>query len=405
MIGIISVLLLCLISSFLIKEIFRKFNVPMVVGQILAGIILGIPIIKTILFTHQITSIIEFLSHLGILFLLFLAGWEIDIRKIIRSAKDSVLISLFSAFVPFILGFSFIYFGFNSFITSQGFNPLIVATVFGIALSVTAEATSVKVLMDLKVLNTKIGAIMIGAGAIDDIIEVLGLSLVVLLASGSIQNLLLFPIQLFLFVILCFIFFKLISKILRYIEIKETDEDLYLLTLLLVFGIATLSEYLQLGYLIGAIVAGFLLQLSMIKFRKTKKVKTEEQIREAIRLMTLAFLAPFFFINIGLNFEFDTLFINPLLLIGSTIIAFIGKILGTLIIKPFSKLSLKQLYIIGWAMNSRGAVELIIALTSLQFGLIPLEIFSVLIFLSLITTITFPFVLQREIMKNPKIVK
>jgi Kef-type K+ transport system membrane component KefB len=88
-------------------------------------------------------------------------------------------------------------------------------------------------------------------------------------------------------------------------------------------------------------------------------------------------------------------------LIATVIIAFIGKILGCMITKPFSRLSMKQLYYTGWAMNSRGAAELVIALAARQFGLIPLDVFSALVAMSIITTLTFPPILARGIRKNP----
>jgi len=110
-----------------------------------------------------------------------------------------------------------------------------------------------------------------------------------------------------------------------------------------------------------------------------------------------------FFANVGINFDFNSLSMNTVLLIGTVAIAFLGKIFGTLIVKPASNLSLKQLYYVGWAMNSRGAAELVIALVAFRFGLIPIEIFSVLVAMAMITTLTFPFVLSRGIKKNPGI--
>jgi Kef-type K+ transport system membrane component KefB len=115
----------------------------------------------------------------------------------------------------------------------------------------------------------------------------------------------------------------------------------------------------------------------------------------------LGFIVPFFFANVGINFEFGTLFSSIALLVATVAIAFSGKIVGCLLVKPFSRLTLKQLYYAGWAMNSRGAAELVIALAARQFGLIPLDVFSALVAMSLITTLTFPPILARGIHKNP----
>ena len=155
------------------------------------------------------------------------------------------------------------------------------------------------------------------------------------------------------------------------------------------------------GYLLGAIVAGFLLQISMKRLKKND----EEEIINTTKLITLAFVVPFFFVNIGLNFNYDYLAGNLILLLVTIIIAFLGKIVGTLIVKPFSKLSLKQLYLIGWGMNSRGAVELVIALLALNHGLITQEVFSALVAMAIITTLVFPFILQHEIKKNPTLLQ
>jgi len=249
-------------------------------------------------------------------------------------------------------------------------------------------------------LDTRLGAIMVGAGAFDDLIEILGLSFVTALAqTGSTEELVMLPLNLLVFAFLFFLLAKVISRLLKYVERKETDVDLFLLVLILMMGLAALSELFSLGSVIGAFVGGILMQLSM---RKVKK-KEEEDILDSFKLLSLAFLAPFFFANVGLNFNLQSLFVNPSLLVGTILIAFIGKIVGTMAIKPFSRLSWKQLYVIGWAMNSRGAVELVIALMALGNGLLPLEAFSVLVATSLVTTLTFPFVLEREIRRDPKL--
>ncbi|MFH1788966.1 MAG: cation:proton antiporter, partial [Candidatus Altiarchaeota archaeon] len=166
---------------------------------------------------------------------------------------------------------------------------------------------------------------------------------------------------------------------------------------------ATLSSALHIGFLIGAIAGGFMLQRGIhnIKKKSKKQKIEEEEVHEGLKLVTLSFLAPFFFVNIGLSLDSSVFSISPILLVGTIIVAFAGKILGTIVIKPWTNLTPEQLYAVGWAMNSRGAVELIIALTALSLNLIPAYVFSVLVLTSIVTTATFPFVLRRQIEKNP----
>lgn len=391
MISIIVVLAIVLGTAFLFNEVFKKLGLPPVVGQILGGLVLGVPIIKSLVFQGESTiEIVDLLAVLGILFLLLLVGLEIDIEKILQSSKEAVLISLGAAIVPLILGFLLL--------RALGYS-MIAALIFGGALSVTAEGTTVKVLMDANVLNTRLGAIIVSAGAIDDIFEVLFLSMVTIVGfGGSILQIVYLPLEFLVFAVIAFLLFRLISKALRTIERRGDDVELFSLVIIFVLITAALSEALEMGYLIGAIISGFLLQISMRRLRK----KDEEEIVNTTRLITLAFVVPFFFVNIGLNFNYDYLLGNVLLLGATVAIAFLGKIIGTLVVKPFSKLSTKQLYIIGWGMNSRGAVELVIALLALKHGLIAQEIYSALVAMAIITTLVFPFVLQRQIKNNPK---
>jgi Kef-type K+ transport system membrane component KefB len=388
--SVIAVLAIVLGIAFLFNEAFKRLSLPPVVGQILGGLILGIPTIKSFIFqSSESFEIVDLLATLGILFLLLLVGLEIDIEKILQSSKEGVLIALSAAIVPLILGFALL--------RILGYS-VVASLIFGGALSVTAEGTTVKVLMDANALNTRLGAVIVSAGAIDDIFEVFFLSLVTIVGfGGSVFQLVYLPLEFLVFITVALILFKLFSNALRTIE-RRGDIELFSLIIIFVLIMATLSEALQMGYLIGAIASGFLLQLSMRRLRKSD----EEEMVRATRLITLAFVVPFFFMNIGLNFDYGYLFGNVLLMVLTVVIAFLGKIVGTIIVKPLSRLSVKQLYLIGWGMNSRGAVELVIALLALRHGLITQEIFSALVAMAIITTLVFPFVLQREIRKDPK---
>ena len=383
-----------LILAFIFSEVFKKVGFPQVIGQILAGMLLGISVIKGFLFSETSLLIVDFLSVLGIVFLLFLAGLEIDIEKIKETSRDSILISLSSALLPFFLGFSFL----MVFFPEYGF---LAALIFGGALMVTAEGTKVKVLMDMNKLNTRLGAVMLAAGAIDDIFEVSFLALVVVMAhGGGFAELARIPLELVAFLVIAFISFKIISKTFRYLDKNGSDEtELFSMVVIFVLVLAALSQTLELGYLIGAIIGGFLLQISM---RGIQREHREGMIRMT-KVITLSFIVPFFFAYAGLNFELESLSSNIFLLTVTVAIAFLGKIVGTLIMKPFSTLSLKQLYYVGWAMNSRGAAEMVIALIAKQSGLIPPEIFSALVVMTIVTTFTFPFALARGIKRNPRL--
>lgn len=393
---ILAIVPIILIVAFLLGEAFKRIGLPTVVGQIVAGLIFGLPFLENLFFDNGSSLlIIEFLATLGILLLLFLAGLEIEIDQIKENSKDSILICLGTVIVPFIFGFLFISMIFPQY-------GILAAVIFGGAMMVTSEGTKVKVLMDLNSLNTRLGAIMLSAGAMDDIFEVLLLSVVVLLAKGegTILNILILPLEIGIFLFIAYICFKLMKKVLQYLDKTPSDDTaLFSVVMIFILVLAALSESLNIGYLVGAIMGGFLLQSSM----KNIDPKNKRKMINVIKLIALGFVVPFFFVHVGIILDLSSLFSNSYLVLATIVIAFSGTMIGTLIVKPFSSLSWIQLYYAGWAMNSRGAAELVVALIALQYGLIPLEIFSALVAMSIVTTLSFAPILARGIKKNPNI--
>lgn len=380
-----------LFLAFLLNLFFKKLGFSSIIGQILAGMLLGIPVIKALLFGSEALSALDLLSTLGIVFLLFLAGLEIELKKIKETSRDSVLLALGTSLVPLTLG--------TVFLVSLGYD-LIVAIVFGGALAVTAGGTIVGVLMEFNVCNTKLGAIFVAAGTIDDVLEVFLLSLIVMMIQGeSLTQLAFLPIEIALFILVSFFLFKLMAKILPHFRLRGDSIELFSLVMILLIGLAAVSELLEIGYLLGAIFAGFLLQTSLKKVGE----KREQEVINTTRLLTMAFVVPFFFATIGLNFDVGLIFTNPLFTIATVILAVGGALLGAFLTKPFSSLTFRQLYLVGWAMSSKGSVEMVIALLARKYGLLPPEIFSALVAMAIITTLAFPFLLSREIKKNPSI--
>lgn len=228
-----------------------------------------------------------------------------------------------------------------SVVLALGFSLFASLTV-GISMAITAEATKARVLLELKKLDTRVGSLMMGAGIIDD---VLGLSA-----------------------------FALVS---------------YLFT-----GHATTKEFLHTVAAISAFFLGILVH---------KSIGRETQLVAYFEKFMLFVLIPFFFIGMGIHFNFKSLVLNPWLLIVIISIAILGKIIGSFFAKPFTNLSWKQLYLIGWGMNSRGAVELAIAFLALRAGLFSVQIYSSLVIMALVTTIIFPFIIRRIVNKDPQI--
>ncbi|SRR6056297_3175625 len=219
---------------------------------------------------------------------------------------------------------------------------LATALTVGLCLSITSEATKARVLLEIKKIKTKIGSLMIGAGIIDDLLGI--------------------------------IFFTGIS--LWFCQALNIRELIVLFSAIAAFFIGTLTNK----------ICG-------------RKRKTVQYLEKGL----LRLIVPFFFIAMGLKFSLQSLTFNPWLLFIILITAIAGKMLGSLSLKFFSKFKLKQLYLVGWGMNSRGAVEIAIAFTAFKFGLLNTPVYSSLIITALISTLIFPIFITRALKKNKHI--
>ena len=217
-----------------------------------------------------------------------------------------------------------------------------VALVIGICMAVTAEATKARELLELGKIKTRLGSLILGAGIIDDILAMS------------------------LFVVVCYFF----------------------------MGIVAFEEALLLMVAIAAFFVGVFVH---------KFIGREKHIIPYLEELLLLLVIPFFFIGIGLNFNLQALILNPALLLVIVLTAISGKISGVFFTKPFIKVKLRQLYLVGWAMNSRGAVELAIVFMAFRLGLLSIDVYSSLIVMTLVTTFIFPFIVRSMIRKNPRL--
>ena len=378
---------IALALSFVLSELFFRIKYPRVIGQIITGIILGLPFVK-VLITSEIQSDISFLADLGIIFLLLLTGMKLNIGKLRKSGRDTIILALFSVLFPFVMGFTLM----------KAFDyGTLAAVVFGAAISLTAEGTKLKVLLEMGALNTKLGVIMLGAGILDNLFEVIFLSIVIVLSQQSYTALALLPVKLIVFALIVVGTYKVFPKVLRSVQREHSRVATLSLVILLGLVVAVLSNQLDLGPIIGAFVAGVIISLV-----DRRKVSFKEDVQD-LEEITFAFIIPFFFINIGMHFDVSSLTQNAYFIIIVLIVATLSKIVGAVLATPFTKLNLRQTHLIGWGLNSRGAVELVIAEVALQNNLIPIEIYSALVFMAIATTVTFPFVLRLIIGYDKKI--
>lgn len=318
--------------SFLFSKIARKIHLSEVIGLIVAGLLLSIPLLNNYIIANN-EIYINKLSYLGLFTLMFLSGFEVSGNMLFKEKKDSLIITAFTVIFSLVLGILVF--------TMLGYS-IETALIMGICFGITAEATKARVLIQLGKLKTKIGSLLMGSGIINDIFGVFALG------------------------IISYIFTKNFSY-------KEIE----------ILGGIILFFFLGMG-------AHYLFDRFSLKIRIIEK-------------FFLYTLVPFFFIEMGLNFNLNSLIIDYKILLIVIIVSTVGQLSGVMLTKPIIKLSIKQLYLVGWGMNSKGAVEIAIALVALQAGLIPNNLYSAIIITAIATTIMFQIIIFRLVKNNPNI--
>ena len=392
--------LIALVLAYLISEIFRYFKLPKVLGQILAGIILGIPVIKAALFTDETLSIFSFITNIGIILLFFFVGLEINLKQFKKNFKETSLIAIFNTLIPLTAGFlvgKFL-FGFNN----------ITSLIIGISLSVSSQAISLDILEELKLLKSKVGNLIIASGAVDDVFELLLIGSILIVfhstAFGQIGfQKLVFNIGIFVFIVLIFRV-SLIPFALRIFEKEKSQATLFMGALIIVLFMAYLSELFGVGSLIGALIAGIIVRQTLLTGEDRKPWRKNE-ISHSIHIISFGFLIPLFFVNVGLNTDIYTLSSNLFLVFVLLSINILGTLIGTIIGVFLSKGTLSEGLMVGWGVMPKGDTELVIATLALNSGLINVEVFTAIIAVALFSTFIAPIMFKILIKRHAELIK
>jgi len=390
---ILLALTLVFLAILLLTELFYAFRIPVVLSYILIGIALSIPAVKSAILGSGAGVIVTLLADLGIIFLMFLAGMQIKWNQLYGSSREVIAIGIFGAAVPFLLGFLLM--------KSLNFST-ITALVTGIALSITSEGTKERDLLEIGKLHTRLGSIMVGTGILDDMLGIAAFLAAAFLLGKHVFTPVASPWLFLAFIAVIWLTFKYLHRIIVFEEHerKQTREvSLFTTTLLIALLFAVFGKLVSgtiTGALVTAFIAGIIVQLSL-------RHSEEQLIQHHFEVMALSFVVPFFFIETGLQFDFSALSVSWPLALAILLTGTAGKLLGALVAKPFTKLSWQQLHLVGWGLNSRGAVELVIALLALRFGMIPPGVYSAIVVMTLVTTFLFPLALDWSIAKYPRI--
>jgi len=373
--------LVALILAYMLSEFFRYFMLPRVIGQILAGIILGIPLIKGSLFTAEISSIFSFITNIGIILLFFFIGLEISLFNFKKNFKESSLIAFFNTVIPLIAGFSAGRFLFHF--------DNIVSLVLGISIAVSSQAISLDILEEAGLLRSRIGRLIITSGAVDDVFELLLISSVLIVFHSTVLGQLSFQKLFFdtsLFVVIIIASrILLIPFALKVFEKEKSKSALFMGALIIVLLMSYLSELFGISSLIGALIAGILVRQTLLS-GEDRRPWEKNEISHSIYIISFGFFIPLFFVNVGINTSISAVSSNFLLILVLVVINLLGTLIGTVIGVLISKGSLKEGLIVGFGVMPKGDTELVIATIALTSGLISTGIFTAIIIMALSST-------------------
>jgi len=390
-------------------ELFQRMGQPTVVGEILAGIVLGpsllggVPFLTDLIISPQSTSanLIEVISLIGAMLLLLITGLETDLALIKHHSKSAFGTAIGGLLFPFVLGFIFCFYLPDNLLVDPA-QRVVFSLFVATAISVSAIPVIAKVLIDLNLIRRDIGQITIAAGMIDDTAAWILLSIVLgLIEVGVVtaQNVFISVGKVLAFLVISFTAGKWIAaKIVSFAQNTIQSRYKFLTILILfTFGLGAIAQSLKLEAVLGAFVAGII-------FSRIPSVPKEAI--ERIESITFGVFAPIFFASAGLKVSLEPL-LNPELLligVGLIIVATISKVAGAYAgARLFGKSDHWTALSFGAGLNARGAIQIIVATIGLSFGIISQEIFSLIVIMAVVTSVMAPFLLRYTLKKvKPK---
>ncbi len=390
---VIHIVIILTLAWFL-GRVFARFGLPVVMGELLAGLILGPPLLGIVNASEPIELIAEF----GIFFLMFHSGLEMDPKEAVEHIWPSIAVALGGFVLPFTLGF----------FTCMMFGGSVYQSLFvGMGLSITAIAVQARILHDMQIQNTTIGHIIIGAAIVDDILALVSLSILLSLAeSGKVEAI---HISFVVFKVVAFFAFTIfigqfiIPKIIRKLDDREAKTFTFALISALLVGY--FAEQAGLHLIIGAFLAGQFVRKEIIDKGFYQKIN------DRFYSLSYGFMAPIFFVSLSFHLHFHWKWPFILFTLTITLIAIIGKLIGSGAGAFLYGHKFWGSAIIGCGMNGRGAVEMVVAAVVIKLSdkliasktisepLLTQDQFSALICMAFITTVIAPLSLKWTVKK------
>lgn len=381
---IIAILVTCRIFGWL----FKKIGQPTVIGEILAGIVLGPSVLGNIspeasafLFPIESLGNITILSQFGLILFMFAIGMELNLTEIRQKLNETILISHTSTIVPFFFGMLTAYFVYEKY-ADKSIPFLSFALFIGIAMSITAFPVLARIIQEKGLTKTHLGVITLASAANGDITAWCLLAVVIAIAQAGTMLSAVYNIGFsILYIVIMFLairpFLRMVGQIYHNKEVIDKGIVAFILLLLVISSYFT--EILGLHALFGAFIAGVVMPEN-IKFRKIMTEKVED--------VSLALFLPLFFASTGLRTEIGLIDSTEQWILCTIfiLVAIVGKFGGAMFSARFVGESWKDSLYIGALMNTRGLMELVVLTIGYEMGILTPSVFVMLVIMTLVTT-------------------
>ena len=368
--------------TYVLAGFMERLKIPGILAALFVAMGAHYTPIGDLLSHGPFNDIFTVLAELGVLFLLFFIGLQIDMKEMRSQSGNIFLATVLNTTVPFILGVGVMrYLGYD----------WIVSFVVGLTRMPTAEAVIVPILDEFGLVKTKVGNYIVGAGVLDDIIEVFLIAIVSLWIgekSGLVTNdsaaVMDLVLNATLFVAAAWAVHRwILLPLSHWLKIRVVN--LILLTIIVLFVFGGFAEHTDLGLVVGAIVAGMLMRPV---FNNAGDIGV--QATKAVRAVSYGFFGIVFFLWIGMSVDLSGMLRAPELAILLFLAAFVGKIIGIFLMVPTGYLNSKEAWTIGIGLNARLTTEIIVAKLLLDAHLIDIQLFTALVAASSVSTIIVP---------------
>lgn len=387
--SILIYILLIIAFAKAIGEVFSRLNQPSVVGELLAGILLG-PFILGKLFPtelgpmydpdHMVNEFLSNLADLGVLFLMLYIGLEFSISRLVSSSWIGGLIAAAGMALPLAVGlYAGVLLGLDS--SALAF--------FGVAVSVTALPVTIRILKDMDVLGVRTSEIIISSALITDLALLTIMSVILGGSDGASIEVVYLGAGFLLFFFVAYLIGRyVIPRIYIVMKAMRTGEAAFAVAIGIAIAFAVLAEQMGLPAFIGAFIAGLLL-------RETGTgLKVWTRVEDILSGITIGFLAPVFFVMIGFSVDFVAVETHLTLFIAAVSTAVICKIAGSYAAARLAGLKDNESLAIGSMMMGKGAMELVFATIALEQGIIGNEVFSALVLMAFVATFLAPMMFR-----------